>query len=388
MIRRLLTAVASVAVLAVVVPSIASAEPTYTDPQTYQVDPKYPYLIYPSSYDLNNHYPWESSYTFNPASSYSAAQQQAILQDEVGRTGGALSTDSTGSLITVGQGSIPEASTPNVPAPVEQLPLPDGISAQGGNYNKSYSRTESFGNSLFGAGYAINASITATDASGARAKQVDALAEGKVFATAFSTQKDIVLGRVQIHGEQGGSNTGTAALYTLGQQIWSANLSYSFSPTPIDWSRTFFSVSKTFMVGPVPITVKASLAGGVKLAVTGLVSPTVARVMATPAGWSNVTASASVNIIVASFGIEGSLTLINASMPSYGELFWPLCDISWTLRSNLVLNTLSGNLDLYAKINFIFFSKKWTLNIARWSGLNYNWSLLNIDGSKELGICN
>lgn len=377
----------AVLTMMVALPGLAVAEPEYTDSQVYVVEPQYPYVVYAAGYQMNNAYPWESSYPWHPTVAYASSEQQLVIQDELEVTGGILSTDSSGSLITVPQGNIPEAVRPNVPPPVEILPAVDSAGTPSPSYNKSYSRTESFGNSLFGGGYAINASITATDGTLTSAKTVEAYAEGKVTGTAFSYQKELVRGRADIRGQQGGANSGTAALYAMGQQIWSANLSYTFSPTPINWSRTFFNVSKTFMVGPVPITVKASLAGGVKLNVLGEITPTVARLTATPGGWSNVTASASVNIIIASFGVEGSLTLINATMPSVGELFWPLCTINWTLKSDLSLNTLGGTLSLYAKINFLFFSKKWTVTIAKWNGLTYNWSLLNVNGTKELGIC-
>ena len=337
---------------------------------------------------MDNNYAWETkTYAFNPNASYSATQQQAIIQNEKSLTGGTLTTDPSGQNLAINQGSIPEATQQNVPAPVEHMPDSDQAQTSGSSYNKSYSRAESFGNSMFGAGYSLEASITSTDATRTTAKQVDAFAEGKVVGTVFSTQKEIVRGRAVIHGQEGGSNTGSAAVFAMGQQIWSTNLNYSFSVTPINWSRTFFSVSKYFMVGPVPINVTASLSGGVKITVSGEISPTVARLNVTPGGWANANASASVSIVVASFGVQGSLVIINVTLPASGELFWPFCSINWKLKTDLGLNTLAGNLDLFAKINFIFFSKTWTVNIARWNGLTYNWNLLNINGSKDLGIC-
>lgn len=386
MILKLLKTTAVLALVAV--PAISAAQ-EYTNTQVYQVSPKYPYLVYPASYELNNHYSWDTtSYYFDPNLYYFQYEQQQIIANEVQVTGGALSTDTDGSsLITVNQGSIPEATQTNVPATVESLPGGSGIVTQGTNYIKSYYRSQDFGNSLFGAGYVIDANITSTEATATTRKRVDAYADGKVNATAFSYTKEIVRGRAEVHGQEGGANSGTAALYAMGSQIWSANLYYTFTTTPINWSRTFFSVNKTFMVGPVPINVKASLSGGVKMTVSGEVGPTVAKLSATAGGWSNVTASASVSIIIASFGVEGNLTLINASMPAYGELFWPYCTINWTLKSTLSLNTLSGNLSLFAKIKFLFFSKTWRVTIATWSGLTYNWTLVDLNGTKDLGIC-
>ncbi|ADO72732.1 hypothetical protein [Stigmatella aurantiaca] len=376
--------------MTVVVPGLALADdapPHYTDPNTYQVEVMYPPASYATGYVMNDRLPWESSYPFVVGGIYTSADQTAILSEEVDVTGGILSTEAGTPLLTINQGNIPEAVRPNVPPPVEHFPSPDSMQVQTPSYNKSYSRTQSFGNNIFGGGYSIDTAVTATDGTLAEAKKVEAFADGKVFGTAFNTQKELVRGRVDIKGQASGTNTSKATLYAVGQQIWSSNLTATFAPTPIDWSRTFFSASKTFMVGPVPITVKASLAGGVKLKVLGEINPTFARLTAEPGGFSNVTASASVNIIIASFGVEGNLTLINAKMPSLGQLSWPLCTVNWELSSKLNLNTLSGTLNLFAKIKFLFFSKKWTVTIARWSGLTYDWTLLGVNGTKDLGIC-
>ncbi len=383
--NRMLLKVAALAALAV--PSLAAAA-DYSDPSVYQVESKYPYVVYPSSYEMDDSYPWETSaYPFDPNIYYFPYEQQMIVDSETTISGGAQVTDTDGlQLIDISQGNIPEATQTNV-APMVEIVPDSGVVPLDATFIKTYHRSEGFGNSLFGASYVIDANITATPATATQAKRVDAVGDGKVVAKAFSYTKEIVRGRAEIHGQQGGANTGSAALYAMGQQIWSANLSYTFSPTPINWSRTFFSVSKTFMVGPVPITVKASLSGGVKLTILGELSPTVARLTANPGGWSNVTASASVNIIVASFGVEGSLTLINVTLPTYGELFWPICSLDWTLKSTLNLNTISGTLKLYAKIKFLFFKKKWTVTIAKWSGITRNWTLLNVEGLQELGIC-
>ncbi|HEX8539589.1 MAG TPA: hypothetical protein VF664_19140, partial [Cystobacter sp.] len=309
----------------------------------------------------------------------------AIAVDERNRTGGTLSynpSDYTYEL-SVDQGLIPEANQHMVPGPLEFLPWTNPNQT----FNKTYTRIERFGNSVFGAGYSLNATVTAETATTNREKKVDAVAEGKVFGTAFSYEQELVLGRANISGQQGGDNSGTAALYAVGQQIWSTNLYATYSPTPINWSRTFFSATKRFMVGPVPISVKASLAGGVKLAVTGQIGPTVAKLSAIPGGWANVNASAAVDVIILAFGLEGALSLVNATLPSSGEVFWPLCTLDWKLKSNLELNTLAGTLKLYAKLKILFIKKTWWVTIASWSGITRNWSLIDLGGSQPLGIC-
>lgn len=372
---------------AVAVPQVASAQvPAYVDPVIYQVDPvSYPTTSYPSGYQLNNNYEWESSYPF--ASTYTSTEQQLIINDELMRTGGTRSTDTDGStIITIDQGIIPEANHENVAPPTvvtnDGASLPDSTTP----FTKSYYRSENLGNSLFGAGYIIDASMTATPSTGTAEKRVEAYADGKVYAVAFGSQKEIVRGRAEVSGQQGGNNSGTARLYAMGQQIWSGNLYYSFEITPINWSRTFFSVSKRFMVGPVPVNVAASISGGLKLTVSGQIGPTVAKLSANAGGWSNANASAGVDIVIAGIGVEGSLTLINVTLPAYAELFWPFYSLDWTLKANLNLNTLSGTLKLWVRVGFWFFKKTWRLTIAEWSGITRNWVLYSNTGSLILGL--
>jgi hypothetical protein len=335
---------------------------------------------------MDNNYSWETTVQpFDPSRYYTSPEQDAVVNDEARILSSPVYYDFSDGLRDVDyfQATIPEATNPNAPAPTTSQPTTDTSTV----FNKSYTRTEKFGNNIFGAGYYVNAYITATAATGSTAKKVEALGEGRVFATSFNTEKEIVRGRAYISGQQGGSNSGTATVYAMGQQIFTTNLYANFAPAPINWSRTFFTVSKTFMIGPVPLKVKASLSGGVKLTVTGQVGPTVAKLDAAPGGWASVTGSASVNIIIASFGVSSTLTLVNATLPSTGELFWNYCTLDWKLKSDLNLTTLSGIVEAYVKVKFLFFKKTWKVKIANWSGSVKNISLSNIYGSKVLGTC-
>jgi hypothetical protein len=382
----------AVALSSFAVANVAVAQVEYTDTQTYQVQSKYPATTYAAGYQLDNRYPWETQVVaFNPVTTYSTSQQTTVVSSETSLTAPATSVDPADGmqLMSYNQGSIPEASQPSFPAPIEYLPqsTSGSVNVASAPYTRSYFRDERLGNSLFGTGYTINASITATPPTATAAKRIEALGEGKVYGLAFGFQREIVRGRAYISGQSGGGSTGTAAVFVMGQQIWSVNLVRTFNTTPLNWSRTFFNASKTFMVGPIPITVKASLSGGAKVTITGEIGPVIGRLEANPGGWANVAASASVNVIVARFGVQGSLNLINVSLPSVGELYWPLCSLDWVLTSTLNLSALAGNIDLFAELRFLFFKKKWTVNIARWGGINRSWTLLNINGTHDLGLC-
>jgi hypothetical protein len=374
----------TIALLAATVPGLATAQ-DYVDNTPYEVDStKYPYVIYPSSYEMNNDYPWETQLVpFDPNRSYTPAEQDTIVNDEALLTGGELYYDfSDGTLdLDIAQATIPEAT--------EESPSMTEFGASGGLETKSigkmscsplqktYSRTESFGNSLFGAGYSISSSLTETPPTPTAARKLDAVQDGRVTATVFSHQQQIVRGYAYVSGQQGGANNGSAGLYAMGQQIWSTPLSQTFSQTPINWSRTFYSVTKLFMVGPVPLLVKASIAGGVTYTLSGEVSPLIAKLVSAPGGFANIIASASVNIAVAAIGVTGTLSLLKVSVPATGELRNTLY---WKHAVDLDLSTLSGTLTAFATVRMVVFKKTWNVTIAQWNGLRRTLSLLRAEG--------
>ncbi|MET0405424.1 MAG: hypothetical protein ABW123_23610, partial [Cystobacter sp.] len=363
------------------VPGLVAAQ-DYQDTTPYVVDPsKYRYSVYPSSYQMDNNYSWESNaISFDPKKYYTPEQQTMVVEDEARILKSPVYFDFSDGLRDVDyhQATIPEATAQTAPAPTQTAPT----TSDQKTFSKTFTRNEKVGNDLFGAGYNVNATITATVANVVVPKKLEAVAEGKVYGKVFNLEQELVRGRASITGQLDGSNSGSAALYALGQQIWSTGLSgfaahslvgkaprNDFSTTPINWSRTFFSISKTFMIGPVPVTVKASLSGGVKLTVSGDVSPTIAKLALTPGGFASVTASAAVNIIIASFGVSSTLSLINATLPTLGELTWPSCVLNWKLQSDLNFTALSGNVEAFVKVKLLFFKKTWKITIAKWTGI-------------------
>ncbi|MFB1485108.1 hypothetical protein [Corallococcus sp. RDP092CA] len=388
----------ALALLALTASTFASAQ-DYQDTTPYVVDSaKYPYTLYPSNTQLDDKTPWETPVLpFNPSSTYTAPEQDAVVQAESELLNAPVYLDMNDGMrhLQYGQATIPEAATQNVPPPTETVPTQDlsGLrsaelgAALTGPVTKSYQRTELFGNNIFGAGYNVSAAITATPATSTTAKKQEALTEGRVHGTAFNIQKELVRGRATVCGQQGGCNSGNAALYAMGAMIWSTSLAGNFAPTPINWSRSFFSVSKTFMVGPVPLTVKASLTGGVTMRVNGQVNPLVAALTGAAGGFANVVASAAVNVAIASFGVTGSLRLINATVEALASLDWSLCMASWRLKASLNLNALSGTLTGFVKIKLLFFKKTWNVTIANWSGIVRNLVLYNASGSISASGC-
>jgi hypothetical protein len=169
-----------------------------------------------------------------------------------------------------------------------------------------------------------------------------------------------------------------------GVSLWShtgnANLTYANS-----WSRSLANASTTIWVGPVPVSISGGASAGLGLnARLGFASSRLSANV-TPSGNVRATASAGVNLVVASAGVTANLNLINASVPMVAGLtLLPASTGRGTVRYDVdvdaVINSLSGNVQLWAKVWYLFGSKKWTTTIASWSGLTATYPIIDVHG--------
>ncbi|WP_141621474.1 hypothetical protein [Myxococcus sp. AB036A] len=284
------------------------------------------------------------------------------------------------------EGETPDAATPTE-GPGGQVD-PSTANTGGQPFSKTFHKSEGFGNNTFGAGYVIDVSLNGIPATSSAGAKLDAVAEGKIWAKAFSSnQREVVRARAAGSAQQNAFANAKVNVYVLGSQVYSKDLT---SGTLVDeplFNRTFFSASKTFTILFIPVTVTASLNGTAGIKVDGSVNTTVVKLIATPKGSIYASASAAVNVWVASIGVEGNLTLINVSLPTTGQLVSTSCStLDWNLKSDFNLNTLSGNLKAFVKVKLLFIKKKASLTIAKWSGSTKNWTLVNTTSTVPLSF--
>ncbi|WP_021781242.1 hypothetical protein [Myxococcus hansupus] len=265
---------------------------------------------------------------------------------------------------------------------------PSTANTGGQPFSKTFHKSEGFGNNTFGAGYVIDVSLNGIPATPSAGAKLDAVAEGKIWAKAFSAnQREVVRARAAGSAQQNAFASAKVNVYVMGSQVYSKDL---LSGTLVDetlFNRTFFSASKTFTILFIPVTVTAALNGNAGIKVDGSVDTTVVKLVATPKGSIYASASAAVNVFVASIGVEGSLTLITASLPTTGQLVSTSCNsLDWNLKSDFNINTLSGNLKAFVKIKLFFIKKKASLTIAKWSGSTKNWNLINTTSTVPLNF--
>lgn len=239
---------------------------------------------------------------------------------------------------------------------------------------KTWSKSDSFGDDNFGAGYAVSATLAGkrdglevagdlsadADLFGTKKNIVkaDANAKAAVLAGAVSENIDVfVLGKNIFHHSR---STGTSS----GSGI-KLNLAKS-------WDVSFFSADKRFWLGPIPVKVKASAAGSAGISFNSDLGILAADATIKPSAKAYVTASAGVDAWVAEAGVEGRLTLIEASVPTVGSLALTTAPgLQYKLDSDLSLNYLSGRLNVFAKA----LGKKYERKIADWSGTTRSFAI-------------
>jgi hypothetical protein len=242
--------------------------------------------------------------------------------------------------------------------------------------SKTWTKSDSFGDENFGAGYVAEASVKgqrdgveiagklSADAQVFGSQQnivkVDASAKAAVVARSASENIDVfVMGRNIFHHSR---STGTG-----GGSGVNLNLVKS-------WDLTFFKADKRFWVGPIPVKVKATAAGSAAVSFDSTIGILAVNANLTPSARAFVTASAGVDAWVAEAGVDGRLTLLDAAAPTTGEVQLTTAPgVFWKVDSDLALTYLAGRLNVFAKA----LGKRYEKKIADWSGTTRNIAIIH-----------
>lgn len=238
----------------------------------------------------------------------------------------------------------------------QPLPYRDGASAvlEDARRTAGYS-----GKSDYGAGYAFGVSNSCQNAAqtftkGPAPRSTFFSAYGNVYADLWG--KRFVL----VDGRGGVLNDSCIPILrrgfevrVLGATLWS---SYSGGASTITfqhaWSREK-SASRTFLVGPVPVTLEAGLEGTLGFRATLSAAPgAVLSASAGPRATLTGFARASINLVVASGGVTAEVEFIELTVTAHATLTVPCPDqggpqltfsVPWSLR------TLDGRIYLWVK---------------------------------------
>src|SRR5690606_30662466 len=114
------------------------------------------------------------------------------------------------------------------------------------------------------------------------------------------------------------------------------------------YSATFFSQSKTIWLGPLPVSFKGSVKGDLGVSLKAQYTQSTLSGEATPSAKLYATATASVDVWLASAGVTGTLDLVKAGVPSKATAVVAPNDVTFGVDSDLTLSSLSGRIDAWA----------------------------------------
>jgi hypothetical protein len=255
-------------------------------------------------------------------------------------------------------------------------------SASNGVYSFVNEYSNVRGNYGFGAGYDATISLSANKST----LKSTGKSELKGYATLFG--KNVTLADLEVDGDS--KPTINANLTVVGINLYNyAQQGVSVYDFEKSYTYTFFSQSKTFTVGPVPVTVSGTVAGTLGLAGSIGIQGNQISVGAGP--YLDVTATASAALggsfgpFTLDTGVEGSLTLFNATVANTVTVAPGSSSVNTGASSNLTLTELNGSIDLFVdgKLNLVFakYKKKWTYGIVSFTAAQQVVNFASYNGS-------
>lgn len=254
--------------------------------------------------------------------------------------------------------------------------------------------TFGFGNDLFGAKLAYDAgwsmaNLRRGDICGA---DLGVKANATVTTSVFGASSDLLSVTA---GLQTGSNGNGLAVRVMGTEVYAVgrgNLGFDYAPIvgSQNATRTFFSLSQYFTVGPVPVKVTASAVGRVgfdydlSVQCAGGGAAALAGSFRPFAG-VEAQASGSVSAFIAEAGIKIGLTMLELSLPIRANVVADTADgpngtLRFDTQAELMYRMLDGYASLYAEICYAWpiGCESWDYELASWGGLSDSTQLFRL----------
>ncbi len=272
-------------------------------------------------------------------------------------------------------------------------------------WQKTYSKSALFGSTDWGAGYAINGSLSAYVADATHKDRLAASMSADTYAKINGSRLPLFSARVTGNTEAKARTdlaftayAGSAAIYTKSYTSLTSTYTYPVIPTAT-WNTTFFDRSATVDV-IVPITFRVKATGKLTAGLTAKISNIGVEASAAPSGKASLYASAAVGgqycigpaCVGATAGVYSDVTLVQAGAPANVAVWWSLSKfggviINYVAKADLTLSSLSGELGLFAEAclgGCISDSVK----LIDWTGFTATYNLANMSGTYCLaGTC-
>lgn len=202
----------------------------------------------------------------------------------------------------------------------------------------------------------------------------------------FGTRSDIAIIQGRAESTVGGARAYEVEVYgrllpylppvLIYSHSWDGTFSVSKSWTPIAVSG-----SETYMVGPVPVTVRAGAKGPIGFSLTGSVGLTDVIATFTPKAKAVVDADAVADLTFASAGVYGELELIDVRLPITGAVKLHMLPgqcpgADWDLDVDLTVDSLDGEIGAIATL----FGAEFRQPIFAWDGFSATYGLFDANG--------
>ena len=200
------------------------------------------------------------------------------------------------------------------------------------------------------------------------------LGNAGIDATVFEKRVTIIEADGYVTNENNGAQQNRATLEVLGFTLFNQSIGASYSKSV---EKEFFSKSTTFSLLGVPITVEGSLTGEVGISGDAELGSTGLGFHLTPFAGLSATGSAAVGCDYVSAGVEGTVTIIDVSVPFGLDLSFGSADFgAYSASASLELSTLDGELELFAKA----IGQKASKTIFSWDGRHTSVPLFSKSG--------
>ncbi|MCA9526566.1 MAG: hypothetical protein KC549_09765, partial [Myxococcales bacterium] len=226
---------------------------------------------------------------------------------------------------------------------------------EGNNVAEAFELVEErgFGNSNFGAGYAIDVGIgIGQDGSTKRVGGTPLLIEAKLLGQT----KNLIRAAAEVT-ESGGVVGAGAELVVADLTVWEAEVAVPVVTIAggYTYDQEFWTYGKSIDLGLLSVTLTAEIVGSAGFEVAGEVSGGTVGLSVTPSLGLTVSADASASFACARAGISGELTLLSVAMPMSLEV--DLSSGAYSADGLLELGSLSGSVRAYASACFVSASK-------------------------------
>lgn len=219
-----------------------------------------------------------------------------------------------------------------------------------------------------------------------------ATGEARVGGTILGSSQDLVKVKASVNAPGSKPMRAYATLDIMGTRVYTFDETKATSWTKSqNYSKSFDKqVLKTrFMVGPIPMSASFGVRGNGGVSYSMTIRPAYARLNFEPYVNSAVYAQAGVDVVVAEAGVRGSVTLLNdklslsASAGLYADAQKRLYyEARWSGINTIT--ALKGKVDLYAKVDLLFYSDEWTYTIFNWNGPSTRGTLFDKNFKKYL----